>query len=120
MTSTYSGNIIRTTHVTGTWTDCGVSLGRVTINLLRNGVANNNHGFINQGQNVNRAYLGADFARCRLMFCLAFGFITGSFFGALNFKYEPLGAKRGLLIPAIILTVGGLAHAYYVSCVLNI
>lgn len=113
MTSTYSGNLIRTTHVTGTWTDAGVSMGRVTANLLRNGISRNLN-------SVNHAYLKADFGRCRLMFLLAMGFITGAFLGAFVHRYEPLGVKRGLLIPATILGVGGLAHAYYVAFVLNI
>lgn len=112
MVSTYSGNIIRTTHVTGTWTDAGLSLGRVVSNLLRR--------LLGGGSEVTNAYLAADFARCRLMFLLALAFVLGCYFGALIHQDEGHFSRKGLLIPASILGLGGLGHAFYVSFVLNI
>lgn len=113
MVSTYSGNIIRTTHVTGTWTDCGLSIGRVLANLLRNGWSQNP---------VDRAWLTKDFARGRLMFMLGFGFLTGCYLGA-HLHGATIGTsahKKTLLIPASILALGGLGHAFYVCFVLKI
>jgi len=108
MVSSYSGNIIRTTHVTGTWTDFGLSLGRMTRNLLTNGV--------NPPENsAARAWLIADMKRARLMLLLALSFIFGCYLGAL-LSWE----KQGLLIPAAILAIGGIAHSCYVAFVLNI
>merc|ERR1712023_158306 len=72
MVTTYSGAIIRTTHVTGTWTDAGLSVGRVLGRL------------VSKGRNlspVDKAYLKADFQRGRLMFMLALFFCGGCFIG---------------------------------------
>jgi len=108
MVSTYSGNIIRTTHVTGTWTDFGLSLGRIARNFL-------GHGIKPLENSAARAWLIADMKRARLMLLLALAFIFGCYLGAL-LSWE----KQGLLIPAAILALGGLAHSSYVAFVLNI
>lgn len=52
------------------------------------------------------------------MFILGLSFCGGCFIGA-NLHRGSLH-KKALLIPAFILTCGGLAHAYYVAFVLHI
>jgi len=110
MMTSYAGAIVRTTHVTGTWTDAGLSFGRLLQRLCT------------KGRNLSdgdRAYLQADFGRFRLMMVLGFGFMLGCYSGAEIHRTNALG-RRGLLIPATILAVCGLGHAFYVSFFLNI
>jgi uncharacterized membrane protein YoaK (UPF0700 family) len=75
MTSTYSGAVVRTTHVTGLFTDLGVTLG-----LWLRGHR-------------------ADQRRVVLYFTLIGGFIAGGVVGALGFstyRFESLIAPAGL------------------------
>jgi len=109
MVTSYSGAIIRTTHVTGTWTDAGLYLGRVLARLLRSG---------GKLSVVDRAYLKADFGRSSLMFMLALGFCSGCYIGA-RLHGLPMLQKKALLVPASILACGGIGHALYVAFVLN-
>jgi uncharacterized membrane protein YoaK (UPF0700 family) len=109
MVTSYSGAIIRTTHVTGTWTDAGLYLGRVLSRLMRSG---------RKLSLVDKAYLKADFGRSALMFMLAFAFCLGCYLGG-EIHQMPGIHKKGLLIPAAILASGGLGHALYVAFVLN-
>lgn len=88
MATSYSGSVIRTTHVTGTVTDLGIACGR----WLR-------------GQTV-------DHGRVILLASLLLGFLTGSFLGAVGFAY--LGYKT-LLIPAAIVGVSGAAHTAWLQ-----
>lgn len=83
MATTYSGAVIRTTHVTGIVTDFGIALG-----LTARG-------------------LKPDWRRMRLYFVLLTGFLTGATFGA--FGYRDLGADT-LLFPAAIAGVVGVGY----------
>jgi uncharacterized membrane protein YoaK (UPF0700 family) len=83
MTSTYSGAVVRTTHVTGLFTDLGVTLGL----WLR-------------GQRADRR-------RVVLYFTLIAGFILGGVLGALGFSAWRFEA---LIAPAVL--AAGIALAY--------
>jgi uncharacterized membrane protein YoaK (UPF0700 family) len=86
MVSAYSGAIIRTTHVTGVFTDLGISLGH----LLR----------------------GLPVDRLRLCVCVvvATTFLLGSAMGALLFAHMQ---EHALLIPAVLTGVCGLGYGVY-------
>lgn len=86
MTASYSGALVRTSHVTGMFTDLGVFLGH----RLR----------------------GLHAEPRRLWLCLAIigGFIAGGVVGALLF---PHFAYRTLYLPAALTGVSGVAYAIY-------
>ena len=86
MVSAYSGALIRTTHVTGIFTDLGISLGH----LLR----------------------GLPVDRLRLWVCIVVStaFMVGGAIGALLFERMH---ERSLLIPAALTGVCGLGYGVY-------
>ena len=86
MVSAYSGAIIRTTHVTGVFTDLGISLGH----LLR----------------------GLPIDKLRLCVCVvvATAFMFGSAMGALLFEHMK---EHALLIPAVLTGACGLGYGLY-------
>lgn len=86
MVSTYSGATLRTTHLSGIFTDLGMYLGQ----RLR-------------GLNV-------DVLRIHVCLLVAGNFILGATLGALGFTYMQ---ERVLLVPAAVTGVVGFAYAVY-------
>jgi len=86
MVSAYSGMVIRTTHVTGIFTDLGIYLGH----LLRG--------------------LPVDTLRLRVCMLVATCFMSGSAVGAVLFERMQ---DRSLLIPAMLTGLCGLAYVAY-------
>lgn len=86
MATSYSGAVVRTTHVTGMVTDLGIACGH----MLR-------------GQTV-------EWRRFRLYGVLLTGFLTGSYLGALSFN--KIGYDT-LLFPATFSGVTGLSYALF-------
>ena len=86
MVSAYSGAVIRTTHVTGIFTDLGIYLGH----LLRG--------------------LPVDRLRLRVCVLVATGFMLGSVVGAGLFRAMQ---ERSLLVPAALTGVCGLGYGLY-------
>jgi len=86
MVTTYSGTLIRTTHVTGFFTDLGVYIGH----YLRG--------------------LPVDALRMRVTVLVASSFMLGSAAGAVLF---PFMGERTLLIPAILTGTCGLGYGLY-------
>lgn len=86
MTSTYSGAVVRTTHLSGIMTDLGVMLGHW----------------------VRR--LPVDTLKLTLLLTLAGGFWLGAITGTLLFRWM---AFDGLLMPAVLTGATGLAYAWY-------
>lgn len=86
MVTTYSGTLIRTTHVTGFFTDLGVYIGH----YLRG--------------------LPVDTLRMRVTILVAGSFMLGSAGGAVLF---PFMGERTLLIPAALTGVCGLGYGLY-------
>ncbi|MGB5109352.1 MAG: YoaK family protein [Formosimonas sp.] len=83
MTTTYSGAIVRTTHVSGLFTDMGIMMG----NWLR--------GIPIHGR------------RMKLYFILTNGFIVGGILGAFAYKWWSI---RALAMPAIITLILAIAY----------
>lgn len=88
MASTYSGTVLRTTHLSGIFTDLGIALGQ----LLRG--------------------LQADLLRVRLCLMLIGSFLAGSFFGGIAYRSME---ENTLLIPAALTGLTGLAYHLYAS-----
>lgn len=86
MASTYSGAVLRTTHVSGTFTDLGIALGQ----WLR-------------GRQPDRL-------RLRLCLLLIGSFASGSVAGGLLFPYF---GERTLLLPALLTGCVGLGYRRY-------
>ncbi|RUL79643.1 YoaK family protein [Dyella choica] len=86
MVSTYSGATLRTTHLSGIFTDLGMYLGQ----RLR-------------GLNV-------DVLRIHVCLLVAGHFILGATLGALGFTYIQ---ERVLLVPAVLIGAVGLGYAIY-------
>jgi uncharacterized membrane protein YoaK (UPF0700 family) len=86
MVSTYSGAVLRTTHVSGAFTDLGIYIGH----RLRG--------------------IETDTRRVRLCLMLIGGFLLGSLLGALAFKRFDY---RTLYFPAAATGIVGLAYAMY-------
>lgn len=86
LATTYSGAIIRTTHVTGIFTDLGIMLGRVF-----------------RGENLDRR-------KAKLFLFIISGFVLGGTAGALFFsKYE----FKALFIPAFLCLLMALTYRVY-------
>ncbi len=86
MVSTYSGAVIRTTHVSGMFTDLGIFLGHT----LRG--------------------LAVDQRRLRLCFLIISGFLVGGIAGAVAFRHLHYAA---LLIPGLFTGGASLAYVLY-------
>ncbi len=85
MVSTYSGSVVRTTHLSGMFTDLGIFLGH----RLRG--------------------LPMDERRFRLCFVIISGFIAGGIMGATLFRHLNFGS---LLVPTIITALLAGIHAF--------
>ena len=86
MVSTYSGAVIRTTHISGMFTDLGIFLGHT----LRG--------------------LPVDSRRLRLCFLVISGFLVGGIVGAVAFQRLNYAA---LFIPAALTAITSLAYGTY-------
>lgn len=86
MASTYSGAVLRTTHVSGIVTDLGIMLGQ----SLRG--------------------LSHDARRRNLYLLILLGFALGAMLGAAGFMHL---AERVLILPALLTGSAGLAYALY-------
>lgn len=86
MATTYSGTVVRTSHVSGMFTDLGIMLGH--------------------------AMRGLAVARRRLSLCLVIisSFLTGGIVGAMLFDALQY---RALLLPALLTGAAGLTYAIY-------
>lgn len=86
MASTYSGAVIRTTHVSGMFTDLGISLGHAV-----------------RGLPVNKK-------RVWLSFVVISGFLAGGVAGAVAFRFFDYAA---LLFPASLTALAAIVYAAY-------
>ena len=86
MMSTYSGAVIRTTHISGMFTDLGIFLGH----SLRG--------------------MPVDPRRRRLCFLVISGFLCGGVTGAVTFRYLHYAS---LLVPAVLTAAASLAYGAY-------
>jgi len=98
------GAVVRTTHVTGTCTDVGSTLGRITMLLLRAGCSRRRLSYIDDIE------LSVHFAKLVVMVTLLLSFLLGCYLGALGFT--GLGPKM-LLIPASLTTILGIIYGLF-------
>merc|ERR1740121_474958 len=105
--SSWSGNVIRTTHMTGTGTDLGLAMGRIISRFLskRGNFAPEDWEYDSAGRN-----------KVILMSLLLAGFIGGAFLGTVVWK--ALGEQDGdglytLLLPAGLYCSLSVAHEFY-------
>jgi len=106
MITSWSGAVLRTTHMTGTATDMGSALGRICSRFIRHGCSLS--GYSEQDWDDHTV----DRSKFVLMTCLLLSFIGGGFIGAAAYTALELHA---LLVPAgLTSTLGGLHLAYCV------
>uniref|UniRef100_A0A7S2HLH4 Uncharacterized protein n=1 Tax=Zooxanthella nutricula TaxID=1333877 RepID=A0A7S2HLH4_9DINO len=83
MCTMHLGAVVRTTHVTGTSTDIGSTLGRITMIMLRRGCRRR------RLTHVEQAEVEVDFTKLKILSAILGSFIFGCFLGA--FSYSHIG-----------------------------
>jgi len=104
MCTSHFGAVVRTTHVTGTATDIGSTLGRITMIFLRNGCR---HSSMNI---VDRAEVGVDARKLLVLAPMLLCFLLGTMTGAYLFTFLDVFA---LLIPASLTGCVGLFYMLF-------
>jgi len=104
MITSWSGAVLRTTHMTGTATDLGSSLGRILSRFLRRSCRLNNYSDQDWDEHT------IDRQKFVLMNCLLTTFIIGGIIGAIAYRSLKL---HSLLVPAGLTTILGILHTSY-------
>lgn len=107
MCTSHFGAIIRTTHVTGTVTDIGSTLGRISMIYLRKGCRRS------KLDDVERAEVGVDGRKLAVLFGLWSFYFMGGLFGIYMENIIPGPPQRALLLPA---TFTGSLGLFYMAC----
>jgi len=81
MCTMHLGAVVRTTHVTGTSTDIGSTLGRITMIMLRRGCRRR------KLTHVEQAEVEVDLTKLKILSAILLSFILGCFFGALFYSH---------------------------------
>eukprot|EP00929_Paragymnodinium_shiwhaense_P035826 TRINITY_DN1929_c0_g1_i1.p1 TRINITY_DN1929_c0_g1~~TRINITY_DN1929_c0_g1_i1.p1 ORF type:complete len:491 (-),score=69.16 TRINITY_DN1929_c0_g1_i1:44-1516(-) len=102
MCTAHFGAIVRTTHLTGIVTDCGLSVGRLVNVLCRRRCR------MGRFSAVDSAEVRIDVTKLRVFTSLLLGFISGVFIGA--YLQRQLGVNC-FAVPATITGLGGLAYS---------
>jgi len=106
MVTSWSGAVLRTTHMTGTATDLGSSLGRIISRWVRRRC------LLGEYSNEDWDQHMADRKKLILMTCLLISFIAGGVVGAEGYHRFKL---HSLLIPAGLTSMLGVMHiSYYI------
>lgn len=105
MCTSHFGAVVRTTHVTGTATDIGSTLGRLTILLLRNRCRRSSMNV------VERAEAYVDARKLLVLLPMWFSFLLGCVAGA--YVHHFLQGPEALLIPASITFTVGLGYMLF-------
>mmetsp|Transcript_86368 Transcript_86368/g.278931 ORF Transcript_86368/g.278931 Transcript_86368/m.278931 type:complete len:327 (+) Transcript_86368:197-1177(+) len=107
MITSYSGAIIRTTHVTGLATDVGLILGRSFVAFLWRVRAKIQRMRQGRPQESLLAKICEDSKKLMLLLLLAGSFLIGTVFGVLLFRLLGIDA---LLVPAATSAIAGLSY----------
>eukprot|EP00438_Fugacium_kawagutii_P031670 Skav232899 [mRNA] locus=scaffold1477:198171:199193:- [translate_table: standard] len=107
MCTSHFGAIIRTTHVTGTVTDVGSTLGRISMIYLRKGCRRS------RLNDVERAEVGVDARKLAVLFGLWSFYFMGGLFGVYMEHVIHGPPQRALLLPA---TFTGSLGLFYMAC----
>jgi len=104
MCTSHFGAVVRTTHVTGTATDIGSTLGRITMIFLRNGCRRSSMNVLDSAE------VGVDARKllvlAPMLLCFLAGTVTGAYLHTLVGVYA-------LLIPATLTGVVGLLYTLF-------
>jgi len=101
MCTTLFGAVMRTTHLTGLMTDCGLTLGRMASILLRARCQRRNFG------NMDNAELAVDAKRLLVFACPFSGYLSGVMVGA---SVADAVGIQALFLPASLTGIGGLVY----------
>mmetsp|Transcript_47157 Transcript_47157/g.136241 ORF Transcript_47157/g.136241 Transcript_47157/m.136241 type:complete len:398 (-) Transcript_47157:49-1242(-) len=104
MCTMHFGAVIRTTHVTGTATDIGSTLGRAASILLRMGCNPR------KGTPVEKVELKDDIAKFAVLLSIMMGFLCGAIFGTMLHQWIGM---YGLLFPAGFTGVSGVLYTFF-------
>ncbi|CAJ1400011.1 unnamed protein product [Effrenium voratum] len=107
MCTSHFGAIVRTTHVTGTVTDIGSTLGRISMIYLRKGCRRS------RLDDIERAEVGVDARKLAVLFGLWSFYFVGGLIGVYMENVIPGPPTRALLLPAFFTGSLGL---FYVAC----
>jgi uncharacterized membrane protein YoaK (UPF0700 family) len=104
MATSWSGAIVRTTHVTGLLTDVGLLLGRIIFSTMMRKLC---------GKHLNdldKVELADDISKLSILSSLCIAFLLGAFFG--GYLEQAMGAKA-FLFPAAIAGIMGVSYSVY-------
>jgi len=104
LVTSWSGAVLRTTHMTGTATDLGSSFGRMISRFVRRGCRVGEFSAEDWEQHM------VDRKKFVLMNCLIISFIAGGVVGAEGYRALKL---HSLLIPAGLTAILGIGHTIY-------
>lgn len=104
LATSWSGAVLRTTHMTGTATDLGSALGRILSRFFRRGCSLQSYSDQDWDEHT------VDRQKFVLMCCLHVSFISGGLLGAA--LYASIGL-HALLVPAGLTTTLGVGHLAY-------
>lgn len=108
MITSWSGAVLRTTHMTGTGTDLGSSFGRIISRFFRRYCQPNKYSTEDWDQHM------VDRKKVVLMTCLLISFIAGGIIGTKAFTAWKV---KSLLVPAGLTILLGAVHVVY--CIVN-
>jgi len=104
MCTSHFGAIVRTTHVTGTLTDIGSTLGRISMIFLRKGCRRSHLNVL------EIAEVGVDARKLLVLLPMWLSFLVGTILGA--YLHSAFGVKA-LLIPAFLTFSAGFVYALF-------
>ena len=107
--TTFSGGFMRTTHMTGAFTDLGLNIGRLVGRRAKNALVTRKC-VLNSEE--GRKFERKELQRAQLLLVLIIGFIGGSVIGA-NVVRNSIDQKSALLLPAVADIALGLAYFTY-------
>jgi len=101
MCTMHLGAVVRTTHVTGTITDIGSTMGRVAMILLHKKCRPSKLSY------VERIELNVELNKLSVLLTIGFSFLLGCFLGAFGYNFLSM---RVVLIPAAITGIMGMTY----------
>ncbi|CAJ1346804.1 unnamed protein product [Effrenium voratum] len=107
MCTSHFGAIVRTTHVTGTVTDIGSTLGRISMIYLRKGCRRS------RLDDIERAEVGVDARKLAVLFGLWSFYFVGGLVGIYMENLIPGPPTRALLVPAFFTGSLGLFYVAF-------
>jgi len=112
--STFSGGLLRTTHITGTATDLGLQVGRIVGRRVKAAIFKGGHSQTTPKTNTltdeQKEFEINELKRAWLLFVLLFGFFIG---GVLGSWFSNQFQKNALIVPISVNIILGVAYVIY-------